>query len=183
MAVFDFTSPSTIRSARRPNRGRSALESTWTTSHRPGRSSRFEPRRVVECGDEVAVDLANLGTIFCRSVHVDSIERIWHVDASGKVIAVHAYFEADATIDERLLPPQRACLMPAWQVQARANRATCWNSSSRNHPTRAGPTPNPGDRCRLGFPDVLMCRATYPLTPALPFIAGQEATGMVTAVG
>ena len=80
-------------------RGRSALESTWTTSHRPGRSWRLEPRRVVECGDEVAVDLANLGTIEGRSVRVDSIE-IWRVDASGKVIAVRAYFEADATIND-----------------------------------------------------------------------------------
>jgi NADPH2:quinone reductase len=28
-----------------------------------------------------------------------------------------------------------------------------------------------------------MCRATYPLTPRLPFIPGQEATGVVTALG
>jgi NADPH:quinone reductase len=35
----------------------------------------------------------------------------------------------------------------------------------------------------LGLPDVLMCRGTYPLTPALPFTPGQELVGTVTAVG
>ncbi len=35
----------------------------------------------------------------------------------------------------------------------------------------------------IGLPDVLMCRGTYPLTPPLPFTPGQEATGVVTAVG
>ena len=35
----------------------------------------------------------------------------------------------------------------------------------------------------LGLPDVLMCRGTYPLTPAVPFIPGQEISGVVTAVG
>ncbi len=35
----------------------------------------------------------------------------------------------------------------------------------------------------LGFPDVLMCRGTYPLTPPVPFTPGQEFVGTVTAVG
>jgi NADPH:quinone reductase len=35
----------------------------------------------------------------------------------------------------------------------------------------------------LGFPDVLMCRGTYPLTPPLPFTPGQEFFGEVTAAG
>jgi NADPH2:quinone reductase len=35
----------------------------------------------------------------------------------------------------------------------------------------------------IGLPDVLMCRGSYPLTPPLPFTAGQEAVGVVTAVG
>jgi NADPH2:quinone reductase len=35
----------------------------------------------------------------------------------------------------------------------------------------------------IGLPDVFMCRGTYPLTPPLPFTAGQEATGTITAVG
>ena len=51
------------------------------------------------------------------------------------------------------------------------------------------PEPGPGQaRIRvtaagIGLPDVLMCRGTYPLTPPLPFVPGQEATGTVTAVG
>ena len=28
-----------------------------------------------------------------------------------------------------------------------------------------------------------MCRGTYPLTPPLPFVSGQEASGTITAVG
>lgn len=35
----------------------------------------------------------------------------------------------------------------------------------------------------IGFPDVLMCRGTYPLTPPLPFTPGQEFVGIVTAAG
>ncbi|MCX2928889.1 NADPH:quinone oxidoreductase family protein [Mycobacterium sp. CVI_P3] len=35
----------------------------------------------------------------------------------------------------------------------------------------------------IGLPDVLMCRATYPLTPSAPFTPGQELAGTVTAVG
>ena len=53
----------------------------------------------------------------------------------------------------------------------------------------AVPDPGPGQiRVRvtaagIGLPDVLMCRGTYPLTPPLPFTPGQEATGVITAVG
>jgi NADPH2:quinone reductase len=35
----------------------------------------------------------------------------------------------------------------------------------------------------IGLPDVFMCRGSYPLTPPVPFVSGQEATGTVTAVG
>src|SRR5437879_5380362 len=51
------------------------------------------------------------------------------------------------------------------------------------------PKPGPGQlairvtAAGIGLPDVLMCRGSYPLTPALPFTPGQEATGVVTAVG
>jgi NADPH2:quinone reductase len=51
------------------------------------------------------------------------------------------------------------------------------------------PEPGPGQlRIRvtaagIGLPDVLMCRHTYPLTPASAFTPGQEATGVITAVG
>ncbi|GAA4986349.1 NADPH:quinone oxidoreductase family protein [Yinghuangia aomiensis] len=50
------------------------------------------------------------------------------------------------------------------------------------------PEPGPGQiRMRvaaagIGLPDVLMCRGSYPLTPAVPFTPGQEAVGVVTAV-
>lgn len=51
------------------------------------------------------------------------------------------------------------------------------------------PVPGPGEiRLRvgaaaIGLPDVLMCGGTYPLTPALPFVPGQEVCGVVDAVG
>src|SRR4051812_15240317 len=35
----------------------------------------------------------------------------------------------------------------------------------------------------LALPDVLMCRGTYPLTPALPFTPGQEVVGTVVEAG
>jgi len=35
----------------------------------------------------------------------------------------------------------------------------------------------------VGLPDVLMCRGSYPLTPGSEFTPGQEATGVITAVG
>ena len=51
------------------------------------------------------------------------------------------------------------------------------------------PDPSPGQvriavsAAGIGLPDVLMCRGTYPLTPAGPFTPGQELAGTVTAVG
>jgi len=51
------------------------------------------------------------------------------------------------------------------------------------------PPPGPGElRVRvaaagLGLPDVMMCRGSYPMTPPLVFTPGQEAVGVVTAVG
>lgn len=51
------------------------------------------------------------------------------------------------------------------------------------------PTPGPGFvRVRVaatgvGLPDLLMCRDAYALTPPKPFTPGQEAVGVVTAVG
>jgi NADPH:quinone reductase len=53
----------------------------------------------------------------------------------------------------------------------------------------ACPEPGPGllrMRVRaagVGLPDVLMCRGSYPLTPALPFTPGQELVGEVIARG
>jgi len=51
------------------------------------------------------------------------------------------------------------------------------------------PVPGPGElRLRVraaavGLPDVLMCRGSYPLTPPLPFVPGQEVCGVVDTVG
>ena len=74
--------------------------------------------------------------------------------------------------------------MRAWEVQAAGEPAEVLHLVEREVPT-----PGPGEvRIRvtaagLGLPDVFMCRGTYPLTPPLPFTSGQEATGVVTAVG
>lgn len=35
----------------------------------------------------------------------------------------------------------------------------------------------------LALPDVMMCRGAYAFTPTLPFVAGQEVVGEITAVG
>ena len=51
------------------------------------------------------------------------------------------------------------------------------------------PRPGPGElrvqvaSVAIGMPDVFMCRGTYPLTPTLPFVPGQEVCGVVDAVG
>ena len=74
--------------------------------------------------------------------------------------------------------------MRAWQVQAAGEPAEVLHLVERD-----APEPGPGEvRIRvtaagLGLPDVFMCRGTYPLTPPLPFTSGQEATGVVTALG
>jgi len=74
--------------------------------------------------------------------------------------------------------------MRAWQVQAHGEPADVLRQVSVELPE-----PGPGQlRIRvtaagIGLPDVLMCRATYPLTPTLPFTPGQEAAGVITAVG
>ena len=74
--------------------------------------------------------------------------------------------------------------MRAWQVQEHGEPAAALKSVDIDLPE-----PGPGQvRLRvkaaaLGFPDVLMCRGIYPLTPPLPFTPGQEVAGEVTAVG
>ncbi len=74
--------------------------------------------------------------------------------------------------------------MRAWQVQGRGEPLDVLHAVEL-----AAPEPGPGQlRIRvtaagIGLPDVFMCRGTYPLTPPLPFTPGQEATGVVTAVG
>ena len=72
--------------------------------------------------------------------------------------------------------------MQAWQVTGTGEPADVLHLVDVDVPE-----PGPGQaRIRvtaagIGLPDVLMCRGTYPLTPPLPFIPGQEATGTVTA--
>ncbi len=74
--------------------------------------------------------------------------------------------------------------MRAWQVQGAGEPLDVLRQVELELPE-----PGPGQvRIRvmaagIGLPDVFMCRGTYPLTPPLPFVSGQEATGIVTAVG
>src|ERR1700736_2281639 len=74
--------------------------------------------------------------------------------------------------------------MRAWQVQEAGEPIHVLGSVELPMPD-----PGPGQiRVRvtaagIGLPDVLMCRGTYPLTPALPFTPGQEATRVITAIG
>jgi NADPH2:quinone reductase len=74
--------------------------------------------------------------------------------------------------------------MRAWQVQEAGEPIDVLGSVELPMPD-----PGPGQiRVRvtaagIGLPDVLMCRGSYPLTPALPFTPGQEATGIITAIG
>ncbi len=74
--------------------------------------------------------------------------------------------------------------MRAWQVQGTGEPVDVLHAVQI-----AVPEPGPGQlRIRvtaagIGLPDVFMCRGTYPLTPPLPFTPGQEASGVVTAVG
>lgn len=72
----------------------------------------------------------------------------------------------------------------------------CWQVVRHGDPTVAielvdteEPMPGPGEvRLRVlaaavGLPDVFMTRGSYPFTPTLPFIAGQEVCGIVDMVG
>lgn len=74
--------------------------------------------------------------------------------------------------------------MRAWQVQGKGEPIDVLHAVEIE-----APIPGPGQvRIRvtaagIGLPDVFMCRGSYPLTPPLPFTPGQEATGVVTAVG
>jgi NADPH2:quinone reductase len=74
--------------------------------------------------------------------------------------------------------------MRAWQVRQHGEPIAALRAVDTEVPQ-----PGPGQvqlrvtAAALGFPDVLMCRGVYPLTPPLPFTPGQEAAGVVTAVG
>jgi len=79
---------------------------------------------------------------------------------------------------------ERRDTMRAWQVQEAGEPVDVLHAVEL-----PVPEPGPGQiRVRVtaagvGLPDVLMCRGSYPLTPPRPFTPGQEATGVVTAVG
>ena len=74
--------------------------------------------------------------------------------------------------------------MKAWQVTAQGEPSQVMSQTDKE----LGEV-GPGElhikvaASALGFPDVLMCRGTYPLTPPLPFTPGQEFVGTVTAIG
>lgn len=74
--------------------------------------------------------------------------------------------------------------MRAWQVRAKGETIEVLDRV-----TLDPPRPGPGQirigvtAAGIGLPDVLMCRHTYPLTPPVPFVPGQEVSGVVTAVG
>ena len=74
--------------------------------------------------------------------------------------------------------------MRAWQVQGAGEPVDVLRPVVLDLPH-----PGPGQvrigvtAAGIGLPDVLMCRHTYPLTPPVPFVPGQEVSGVVTAVG
>lgn len=80
-------------------RGVEAMDATWAASQTPDRRWILRPERVIECGREVAVDLANHGTIEGREVLVRSIE-IWRVRGDGLVDLVRSFFSADPEIHD-----------------------------------------------------------------------------------
>ena len=74
--------------------------------------------------------------------------------------------------------------MRAWRVAGAGEPADVMRMAEIEEPE-----PGPGQvrievtAAGIGLPDVLMCRGTYPLTPGPVFTPGQEATGVITAVG
>jgi ketosteroid isomerase-like protein len=84
--------------------GRDAVRDSWERSLTTGRSWRLVPTRIIVCADEAAVLMRNEGDLSGEQVVVESVE-IWKVGADGRVRAVRAYFEADATVhDDYFLP-------------------------------------------------------------------------------
>ena len=70
--------------------------------------------------------------------------------------------------------------MRAWQVTGRGEPREVMRVASAELPPDALGQGALKIRVRgaaLGFPDVLMCRGIYPLTPPLPFTPGQEFFG------
>ncbi len=74
--------------------------------------------------------------------------------------------------------------MRAWQVHEHGEPSRVLRRVEVDPPApRAGELRVRVEAAAVGLPDVFMCRGTYPLTPPLPFICGQEVCGVVDAVG
>ena len=74
--------------------------------------------------------------------------------------------------------------MQAWQVQEHGEPRRALRRVDVEVPIpQIGELRVRVEAAAIGMPDVFMCRGTYPLTPPLPFIAGQEVCGVVDAVG
>ena len=75
-------------------------------------------------------------------------------------------------------------LMRAWQVQAKGEPIEVLRPVVIDCPEPGvGQVRIQVTAAGIGLPDVLMCRHTYPLTPPLPFVPGQEVSGVITAIG
>lgn len=74
--------------------------------------------------------------------------------------------------------------MKAWQVTGQGEPSSVMQQiDTELSPVGPGELHIEVEASAIGFPDVLMCRGTYPLTPQLPFTPGQEFVGTVTATG
>ena len=93
---------------------------------------------------------------------------------------------APATTDEHAehRVVARGAVMRAWQVHEHGEPRHALRRAEVEVPfPQAGELRVRVEAAAVGMPDVFMCRGTYPLTPPLPFIGGQEVCGVVDAVG
>lgn len=74
--------------------------------------------------------------------------------------------------------------MQAWVIERHGEPAAALRAVDRPIPQPAdGQVLVHVDAAGVGYPDVAMCRGTYPLTPPLPAVPGQEFCGTVVAIG
>ena len=87
-----------------PKQGRAALEKTWERSQTADRTWTLRPQRIIGCGTEVAVDMANHGDLPTGETTIESIE-IFKVDDDGLIASIRTFFGADPEVhDEYYLP-------------------------------------------------------------------------------
>ena len=73
--------------------------------------------------------------------------------------------------------------MRAWRVTGQGDpRDVMSQGDTELEPVGPGELRSKVAASALGFPDVLMCRGIYPLTPPLPFTPGQEFCGNERAI-